>query len=154
MFFYIFASSPSCHPLRILNLFPSSLKEISPEKFTFDSSFWRSILKYISDNSNANSNFQAHLQLALPDPQWTGRARWNIPSRQRLSERARTPAKRIWVKIIDNRIKRNMRWWVHPNRFGSKECHDIHRGDPVAAWAFHIHEVGVWVLEILIVNLR
>ena len=28
-----------CHPLRILNLFLSSLKEISPEKFTFDSSF-------------------------------------------------------------------------------------------------------------------
>ena len=28
-----------------------------------------------------------------------------------------------------------------------KEYYDIHRGDPVAAWAFHIHEVGVWVLK-------
>ena len=35
-----------------------------------------------------------------------------------------------------------------------KEYYDIHRGDPVAAWAFHIHEVGVWVLEIFLVNLR
>ena len=35
-----------------------------------------------------------------------------------------------------------------------KEYYDIHRGDPVAAWALHIHEVGVWVLEIFLVNLR
>ena len=91
------ASTLHSEIVSLYTFFPQD-KEISPEKFTFDSSFWRSILKYISYNSNPNSNFPAHLQLALPGPRWTGRARWNIPSRQRLSERARTPAKRIWVK--------------------------------------------------------